>query len=84
MVRVTMVVIARLDLGGFEWAAATLCELLAKLHLGFEQMGARPCKLAVVAALSLAGLEQAKVVTTRLDLSSFKQAMAKLSVGDFE
>ena len=54
---VQMVVTTRLDWGGFERAAATLCELLAKLHLGFERMGARPCKLAVVAALSLAGLE---------------------------
>ena len=52
--------------------------------MGFEQVGARPCKLAVAAVLSLAGLEQAKVVTTRLDLSSFEQAMAKLSAGDFE
>ncbi len=81
---VRMAVTTRLDWGGFERAAATLCELLAKLHLGFERMGARPCKLAVAAALSLAGLEQAKVVTTRLDLSSFEQAMAKLSAGDFE
>ena len=93
---VWMAVMMRLDWGSFEWAEATLCKLEAKLdfvvfgqvvvklHLGFEWVGARPCKLAVAVALSLAGLEQAVVVMTRLDLSSFKQAMAKLSVGDFE
>jgi len=94
---VRMAVTTRLmSWGGFEWVAATLCELeatldfvvfgraVARLHLGFERVGARPCKLAVAAVLSLAGLEQAAVVTTRLDLSSFERAMAKLNAGDFE
>ena len=62
MVRVTMAVMARLDLGGSEQAAVGLRKLEVR-------MAARPCKLAVAAALSLAGLEQ---------------AMAELSAGDFE
>jgi len=93
---VQMAVTMRLGWGGFERAAATLCEqevkldfvvfgrAVAKLHLGFERVGARPCKLAVAAVLSLAGLEQAAVVTTRSGLSSLEQAMAKLNAADFE
>jgi len=82
VVRVMIVVMVRLDLGGseqavvglcklevqmavtirqgwgsFEWVVVTLCKLevkldfvvfgqaVAKLHLGFEWVGARPCKL---------------------------------------
>ena len=91
-----VVVMTRLSLGSFEWAAATLRELkakldfvvfgwaVAKLHVGFEQVGARPCKLAAAAVLSLAGLEQAVVVTTGLGLSSVERVMAKLNTRDFE
>ena len=91
-----MAVTMRLRWGSFEWAAATLCELeakldfvvfgraVAKLHLGFERVGAKPCKLAVAAVLSLAGLEQAAVVMTRSGLSSLEQVMAKLNTADFE
>src|SRR6266581_3591518 len=93
---VWMAVTMRLRWGSFEWAAATLCKLeakldfvvfgraVAKLHLGFEWVGVKPCKLAVAAVLSLAGLEQAAVVTTRSGLSSLERAMAKLNVADFE
>ena len=88
--------VMRLRWGGFEWTAATLCELeakldlvvfgrvVARLHLGFERVGAKPCKLAVAVVLSLAGLEQAAVVTTRSGFSSLERAMAKLNAADFE
>jgi len=89
-------VTTRLSLGSFERAAATLRELkakldfvvfgraVAKLRVGFERVGAKPCKLAVAAVLSLAGLEQAAAVTTGLGLSSLERAMAKLNTRDFE
>ena len=82
---VRMAVTTRLGWGGFERAAATLCELEAKLDfVVFGRAVAKPCKLAVAAVLSLAGLEQAAVVTTRSGLSSLERAMAKLNVADFE
>ena len=89
-------VTTRLSLGSFEWAAATLRELkakldfvgfgqaVAKLRMGFERVGARPCKLVVAAVLSLAGLEQVAAVTTGLGLSSLEWAMAKWNTCDFE
>jgi len=64
--------------------AATLRKLEAKLYLGFAQVAARPCELAVAAVLSLAGLEQVAAVMTGLGLRSLEWAIAKLNMGDFE
>jgi len=72
---VVKVVVVRLDQGSVEWAVLTLHELEVKL--GFVVFGWAVVKLhlAVVAVLSLAGLEQ---VAAELNAGNFEWTMVGL------